>query len=184
MFSPHHPTPCLGLPAPSPKQDCHPVLQIRGAPLGFGGSPGTSQPMSRGQPHNPTLRVPSRPPPRAVIRTVPGPAGWRAVMPGSPFTLRPASSHPSPDSQRKTTSRLSSAGLWREASSWLWTAPPQDPGSAPRGQTDLGSAPLEPVGGLQPLGRSNPGCFVYPCLSQPGSWEAFCGLGPSTHYSL
>lgn len=134
-------------------------------------------------PH-PRPGVLTRPAPRAVIQTVPRPAGWRAMTPGSPFTPHPLSSHPSPDSQRKRTSRLSSAGVWREASLWLWTAPPQDPGSAPRGKTDLGCTHLKPVGGLQPLGRSNPGRFMSPCLSQPGSWEAFCGLGPSAHYSL
>lgn len=109
--------------------------------------------------------------PRVVIRTVPRPAGWRAATPGSPFTQHtPLSSRPSPDSQRKTrTSWISTAGVWREASLWLWTAPLQDPGSAPRGQTDSGSAHLEPVGGMQPPGRSNPGRFLSPCLSQPGS---------------
>uniref|UniRef100_A0A8C5YBF4 Killer cell lectin like receptor G2 n=1 Tax=Microcebus murinus TaxID=30608 RepID=A0A8C5YBF4_MICMU len=54
------------------------------------------------------------------------------------------------DSQRMTrTTRISAVEAWRKASLWPWTAAPRDPGSVPRGPSDLGSAHLTPVGDMQ-----------------------------------
>ena len=59
--------------------------------------------------------------------------------PGTEGGHPPQVTHPSPGSQRKTrTSQISSAGAWREASWWLRTVPPPDPGSVPRAPSDLG----------------------------------------------
>lgn len=127
-----------------------------------------------------SFRAPWR---QAVIPVVPRQQAHRWGVPvvlSASFSFRP-----SPGSRRKTRmSRILTAGAWREASWWLQAVTPPGPGSVPRGPSDLGSAPAEPVGGTSPQGRPDqeleqpvprtqaprpPRSAQRPCLSQPGS---------------
>lgn len=74
---------------------------------------------------------------------------WEA-RPRHPKHLSSFPSHPSPDSLRTArTTRISTAGPWRKALWWLQTAALQDPGSVPRGPSDLGSACPQPARRMQ-----------------------------------
>lgn len=159
-FSPHHPIPCLG-PTHSPRKDCHHVLWIRGVLLRevWWFAQGHTVD-SLGQEAGHIIITPASelfPDPPGLHAAIPAVPRQRAQGLGGPVSLSTfPSSRPSPDSQRKTSKdRISTAGAWREASSWLQTVPPPDPGSAPGGPSDLGSARPEPAGGGQAESRGS-----------------------------
>lgn len=135
-------TPSLvGSPMPL-RKDCHPLLWIRGVPLKEVWWFAQSHPADIWGRRGCGLLAPAPGlfPDPGLRSATPAVPRQRLHRPGGPVLLKASlSSRPPPGSQRKTrTSRISSAGAWREASWWLRTVPPPDPGSVPRGPSELG----------------------------------------------